>query len=246
MTTTNFGQPKDGITSSTPETILFGSGTIHRGLVFGYYLLTSKPADWDTNYTNYYTRTGTEGSYTYTAVTGSTAPSWADDTYYGQGWNFAESLLCATGDGNKLTITPEITTVEVDGAWVKVAGLEVKTGEEATMEITPVEITPDIIKLGLIAEQATSSGATGFTRLDSKERIETGDYIDNLGYVGTRLDGTPIIIIFEMALCTSGMEIEGKNKDASKPSLTFECVAKIEANHRILPYHIYYPTPSTL
>lgn len=156
-------------------------------------------------------------------------------------WNFTESLLCATGDGNTLTIEPEITDIEVDGAWVKVEGLQVKTGETATMEITPVEITPEIIKMGLIAEEGVSE-ATGFTRLDSKEIITSGDYINNLGYVGTRIDGTPIIIIFERALCTSGMEIGGSDKEATKPSLTFECVSSVVDNHRVLPYHIYYPT----
>ena len=41
-------------------------------------------------------------------------------------WNFSESLIGATSGGNKLTITPEITTVEVDGALVKVKGLDFK------------------------------------------------------------------------------------------------------------------------
>lgn len=203
MTTTpvDYGQPKDGITASTPKNILFGAGTIHKGLE-------------------------------YTAGSSGTAGS----------WNFAESLLCATGDGNSLKIEPEITDIEVDGAWVQVEGLKVKTGETATMEITPVEITPEIMKMGLIAKEGTSD-ATGFDVLESKEIIETGDYIDNLAYVGTRIDGTPIIIIFEKAICTSGMEIGGANKEATKPSLTFDCVASIEGNHRVLPYHIYYPTP---
>lgn len=198
----NYGQPKDGITTNTPKNILFGAGTIHKGLEF-------------------------------TAGVGETAGS----------WNFAESLLCATGDGNSLTIEPEITDIEVDGAWVKVEQLQVKTGETATMEITPVEITPEILKMGLIAQEGTSD-ATGFDVLESKEIIAAGDYIDNLGYVGTRIDGTPIIIIFERALCTSGLELGGSDKEATKPSMTFECVASIEGNHRVLPYHIYYPTPA--
>lgn len=159
-------------------------------------------------------------------------------------WNFAESLLCATGDGNTLTIEPEIQDIEVDGAWVEVEGLKVKTGETATLEITPVEITPDILKMGLIAEEAASSGATGFTRLDSKESIAAGDYLENVGYVGTKLDGTPIIVIFDKAICTSGLELGGASKEATKPTVTFECVADITGNHRTLPYHIYYPTPA--
>ena len=40
-----------------------------------------EPEDWSTNYKNYYTKTGTE----YTAVTGGSAPSWTDGTYYTAG-----------------------------------------------------------------------------------------------------------------------------------------------------------------
>ena len=44
-----------------------------------YYSITlSKPGDWNTNYTNYYT----ESSGTYSPVTGETAPTWAANTYY--------------------------------------------------------------------------------------------------------------------------------------------------------------------
>lgn len=43
-----------------------------------YELTTAQPSDWTTNYTSYYTKSGN----TYTAVTGSSAPTWAADTYY--------------------------------------------------------------------------------------------------------------------------------------------------------------------
>lgn len=44
-----------------------------------YYVLTKEePADWSTAYKSYYTKSGE----TYSAVTGSTTPAWAADTYY--------------------------------------------------------------------------------------------------------------------------------------------------------------------
>lgn len=43
-----------------------------------YVLQESEPLDWDKNFTAYYTKDGD----TYTAVTGSTAPTWAASTYY--------------------------------------------------------------------------------------------------------------------------------------------------------------------
>lgn len=43
-----------------------------------YTLLTAEPSDWSTNYTNYYTKSGS----TYTPVTGAEAPAFAANTYY--------------------------------------------------------------------------------------------------------------------------------------------------------------------
>lgn len=48
-------------------------------------LVTAKPNNWDEDYSNYYTRTGTGETgnpYVYTKVTGDTAPAWNTDTYY--------------------------------------------------------------------------------------------------------------------------------------------------------------------
>lgn len=43
-----------------------------------YELLESAPEDWATNYTNYFTKNGDE----YVAVTGDSAPTFAENTYY--------------------------------------------------------------------------------------------------------------------------------------------------------------------
>lgn len=47
-----------------------------------YIVQTKEPDNWDTNYTDYFTRTGSAEPYTYEAVTDSTAPTWAASTYY--------------------------------------------------------------------------------------------------------------------------------------------------------------------
>ena len=44
----------------------------------GYTLLTSQPANWSTNYEDYYTKNGNN----YIKVTGSSAPTWSANTYY--------------------------------------------------------------------------------------------------------------------------------------------------------------------
>ena len=165
-------------------------------------------------------------------------------TFSGNAWNFEESIICATSGGSKLSIVPEFYDVPVDGALVKVKGLTVKVGETATLEINPIELTGEILKMAVIANSATSETATGYTELTSRAIINAGDYLKNMGYVGKTIDGTPIIIIFDNALCTSGLELEGKNKEAAVPKFVFECFADLSPEADTLPWHIYYPTPA--
>lgn len=159
-------------------------------------------------------------------------------------WNFKDSLIGATSGGNKLSITPEIKTVEVDGALVKVKGLDLKQGETAKLETNLIEITPELLKTTVIGKLGTSD-VEGYGVIESKPKIEEGDYFENLGFVGKKTDGTPIIVIFDNALCTSGFEGEGKNKDATIVKATFECYQETTGDLSVLPYHIYYPTESS-
>lgn len=160
-------------------------------------------------------------------------------------WNFEESLIGATSGGSKFSIVPEFMDIEVDGALVKVKGLQQKVGETATMEVNFIEMTPDLLKMCVIGDSAASQDYEGYTEITSRSRIQESDYINNLAYVGKKTDGTPIIIIFEQAICTSGLEVEGKNKEAGIFKGVFECVADISPEADTLPWRILYPTPTT-
>lgn len=162
--------------------------------------------------------------------------------FSGDAWNFEESLICATSGGSKLSIVPEFYDVPVDGALVKVKGLTVKVGETATLEINPIELKPEILKMAVIGDESASETATGYSEIKSRAIINEGDYVTDLGYVGKTVEGKPIIIVFDNALCTSGLELEGKNKEAAVPKFTFECFADLSPEADTLPWHIYYPT----
>ena len=163
----------------------------------------------------------------------------------GGAWNFEESLIGATSGGSKFSIIPEFMDIEVDGALVKVKGLQQKVGETATMEVNFVEMTPELLKMCVIGDSAASADYEGYTEITSRARIQESDYINNLAYVGKKTDGTPIIIIFEQAICTSGLEVEGKNKEAGIFKGVFECVADLTPEADTLPWRILYPTPTT-
>lgn len=155
-------------------------------------------------------------------------------------WNYSESLVGATSGGSKLSIIPEITKVEVDGALVPAKGLTVKTGEAATMEINLIELTEDIIKASTIGKDGTSADSN-YSVIVPKADIEEGDYWENIAFVGKTMDGKNIIAILENALCTSGFEQEGKNKEGTIGKYTFESHAELTSDLDTLPWAIYYP-----
>lgn len=156
-------------------------------------------------------------------------------------WNFKESLVGATSGGSKLSIKPEMFTPELDNVLVKVQGMDFKLGETANIEINFAELSTDIIKTAVIGVISDKNELADFDLIESSPNIQKDDYWENVAFVGQKTDGTNIIVILDNAICTSGFEIDAKNKDTAKPKITFECTQKADGDTRILPYHIYYP-----
>lgn len=148
----------------------------------------------------------------------------------------------ATSGGGKISIKGEYIVLDVDGALVKFKGQTVKQGGTAVAEINFTEINPATLKMGTLFKEGTTD-AEGYVMLEDKAHIEEGDYIENFGFVGKTADGSKdIIVIFENALCTSGLELEAKNKEQSVVKLTLEAIASNEGDLDTLPVKIYYPT----
>lgn len=157
-------------------------------------------------------------------------------------WNFAESLLCATQGGNKLTYTENIEQIEVDNAFVAVEGLDVKYGENGTLECNPIEITDDILQKCIHLVKKETSGATGYELYETQGTLPKDAYIKNFAFVGETTSKKPIIIIFGLAIVTSGFELDAKPKQANPYKLTVEARASLEnGEYKKLPIKIYYP-----
>lgn len=184
---------KHGISATTPENILLGAGTWHRGLKY------------------------VEGS----------------------GWT--GEVLGATNGGGKISIVGEFVNIEVDGALVKVKGMTVKQGGTVTCEVSFAELSSEVMRMATLFEESESD-AGGFTMLKDKAQIKENDYVENFGFVGyTANNAKQIIFIMENALCTSGMELEPKAKEAAVVKLTMEAYANNEGDLDTLPVKIYYP-----
>ena len=155
-------------------------------------------------------------------------------------------ILGATSGGGKISIVGEFYDIPVDGALVKVKGLTVKNGGKVTVEATFAEISTDVMKMATLFEEAESD-ADGFQMLKDKAAITAGDYVDGFGFIGKTANGAKdIIVVIESALCTSGLELEPKNKEAAVVKLTMEAYAENDGDLDTLPVKIYYPTAAAV
>lgn len=158
----------------------------------------------------------------------------------GTGWNFEESCVGATKGGSSVKIVPEFYTVSPDGSSVAVKDFKRKIGEKATMDVNLLELNADMIKASVVGKDGESD-IDGFNLIESKANIESGDYWENIAFVGETLDNKQIIVILPNALCTSGLTIEGKSGEESVGKFTFECHGDANESLVGLPYKIYYP-----
>ena len=158
----------------------------------------------------------------------------------GSGWNFEESCVGATKGGSSVKITPEFYTVAPDGSSVAVKDFKRKIGETAIMDVNLLELNADMIMASVVGKEGASD-IEGFGLIESKESIESGDYWENIAFVGETLDNKQIIVILPNALCTSGLTIEGKSGEESVGKFTFECHGDASESLVGLPYKIYYP-----
>ena len=131
------------------------------------------------------------------------------------------------------------------GVLVEAKGLIQKTGETAQIETNMVEITKDFLKTTIIGEEGTSEDSR-FDVIESKALIDDDDYIQNFAFVGFKTDGSPIVVLFDYAICTEGLESDNKNKETAVIPAVYKCVAELTAggNTNKLPYHIYVPKSS--
>lgn len=238
---------KSGITSSTPGNFTFGAGVLLKNL------------EWD-NTRKVKTRD-------ITPVAGKTYYHWYQDkwntdtgitefnptiTFYEEipGFNYKNAnKIGATKEGTTLKIAPEYTDIDIDGVLVKMKGLTVKTGEIATLETTFTENTPENAALSINGDIAANSTIyptvdTGGQIVRSRSSVSVNDYITNLAFVANRIDdgsNREMVVIFKNALCTSGFEINTKNKDISTFKMTFECCADLASDVPVnLPFEIIY------
>ena len=234
---------KSGITSTTPNDFLLNAGVVFKNFKWKWRLAPEGAKNGISIVAD--TEEETESTIHLSKVTNPGVSFIAlDETYteakVGAWDDAAENVLGATSGGNKLSIMSEITQIEVDGALVKVKGLTQKQGETGTLETNLAQHTKESFIRAIIGKEQDSL-IKGYAQLTTKSLIEASDYLDNIAYVGTMSDGTECIVIMENALCTSGFELETKNKETAVLKAVFECNADFDDAHDTLPIYIFVP-----
>lgn len=243
---------KSGINSTTPQDFLLGAGTVFKNLKFVYSKAEETTAGAlevvsdDTEETDTTIQISKlKAGVSFIALAADYAEPVEGDFVVGA-WDDSEAnVLGATSGGNKVSITSELMNIDVDGATVKVKGLTHKIGEAASLEVNLAQHTIESFKRAIVGKEVNSL-IKGFSQIVTKSLLELSDYLDNIAYVGSMTDGTDVIIIMENAICTSGLEVEGKNKETAVVTTTFEASADFDGGvFDTLPVYIFYPEKVT-
>ena len=119
---------------------------------------------------------------------------------------------------------------------MEIKGLNQKTGESATLEVNLAQHTLDSFKRSIVGKEVDSM-IPGYKQIQTKSLIELSDYLDNIAYVGTE-----VIAILENAICSSGLEMDNKNKETSVVKTVFKATADFESGvYDTLPVYLFYP-----
>jgi hypothetical protein len=137
-----------------------------------------------------------------------------------------EALLGATRGGTTFTIEQEIREMEVDGAKGPVKGSERITRVRPVIVANFIELSTDILKLGLPGSSSADFPATQGKTHDQITRslaIALADYVDNITIVGECTGSATGFIEcgISNALANGNFEMSRSDNDESVLTLTF-------------------------
>lgn len=129
-----------------------------------------------------------------------------------------EGILGATAGGSKFEIVKEIRDIPVDGLYGKGFGLKRFARYVPRFIVNLLKVNYETLTLGNNADY-TDMG--DYKEVSFRINIEDTDYLDNLAFVGNKLDGKPVIIIIENVLNDGNIELERKAKEEIVTEMTY-------------------------
>lgn len=163
-------------------------------------------------------------------------------TYDKESGQWTGELLGATSGGNEFQVEIEQRQPEIDGLKSRVKGMSFVNTHEAQLTINLKELTAQNIKLAIGPADIDDSD-TNFDKVTGRAYIKTGDYLENIAYVGN-LSGNekPVVIILKNALSAEGFTMSSEDNDEAVVPITMFAYADFEdAQAGKTAYEIYWP-----
>lgn len=161
-----------------------------------------------------------------------------------EGWSYEE--FGASSGGSSLSLVNTLRQMEIDGLVATPVGGDLIEASEGTIELNVLEFTRNNIQAALLATYMASDGEEfpeGYDIIRSNATVKEENYIKNLAYIGTYgKSELPIIIIFDYAICTSGLEFESQDNNDNTMTMTFSARTDPEkVGESSLPVRILLP-----
>jgi hypothetical protein len=155
---------------------------------------------------------------------------------------FTGELLGATSGGNEFTLEQSTRTIEVDGLKGAGKGNTVIDEEIPTLLTNLKELTAENLALAIAGGQVDTAD-THYDVITSKGKIDTTDYLDNVGFVG-RISGSnkPIVIIVENVISVEGINLKTADKGEAVVPIKFQGhYDDGNVTDGAAPFKIYFP-----
>lgn len=120
------------------------------------------------------------------------------------------NILGATRGGGSFVARREMRTPEVDGMRYPFKGSDFIDSIEAHLATTLIEITPEVVALGLATVEKTVSGKR--TTIKMHTAVKPEDYVDSITWFGDLADGRLIAITLFNALNLSDFNLTFTDK----------------------------------
>lgn len=138
--------------------------------------------------------------------------------------SFSFDSFGATAGGTAIGLNTTLRQMEIDGIMSTPAGGDMIEEAEGTMEVNLLEATMDNIKTMLVGRDITGDGnkmPSTAKGIRPKGRISLEDYIKDLVHISPLSDGGFLVIKFDYAIVTEGMEFNPQDGEDNVITATF-------------------------
>lgn len=135
-----------------------------------------------------------------------------------------EGSFGATSGGTSISLNTTLYQFEIDGLLTAPVGADMIEEAEGTMELNLMEATYENLRRALIAEERTANGVSylkdGQKYVRPVGRIQEQHYIEGLAHITPLSDGSMLVVRFDYAIASEGLEFSPQQNDTNTFTVT--------------------------